>query len=404
MAIVSCTALLDVIRHLQFLDDAQAAEALALGGGRAADVRVVAKAMIQRGWLTVFQVNQLLAGYGPALRIGPYLILDRLGKGGQSEVYKARHVETGWVVALKVIRASQLTAPLAARQFLEEMMAMAELNHPNIVQFWDVDKADDAYYCAMEFIEGTDLGKVVQLQGRLPPAIAAEYTRQAALGLQHAYEHCIVHRDIKPSNLYLTQAPIASDAPKSRSACRSPLVKILDWGLARFPLRAQAAVANGDEAVDQIVGTADYMAPEQASNPGVVDIRADVYSLGCSLYYLLTGHPPFAGSTVLQKIMKHQSDVAEPVEQVNPDVPSELANLVRRLMAKAPQQRCQTPVAVALALAPFCRREQPNQTRRSLAAGPQPKDRRRPRDDTPPLSATITRGLPRPLRDKNADS
>src|SRR5262249_36470783 len=150
---------------------------------------------------------------------GPYVILDRLGKGGQSEVYKACHPEYGWTVALKVLRSETMTTPAAAQQFLQEMDAMARLNHLNIVQFWDVDKAGDAYYCAMEFVGGTARGKVVRLRGPLRVAEAAEYTRQTALGLQHAHEHSLVHRDIKPVTLSLT-------SPACPTAAAPPLIKI----------------------------------------------------------------------------------------------------------------------------------------------------------------------------------
>src|SRR5262249_15079329 len=204
MAIVSSGALFDVLREYNLLSYQRFTEALAMAQGRCADVRQLARTLIQKGWFTVFQMNQMLAGHGGDLVLGPYHILDRLGKGGQSEVYKARHVEYGWIVALKVIRTEILTRPQIAEQFLLEMQAMAELNHPNIVQFLDADKAGDAYYCAMEFVEGTDLGKVVRLQRRLWPGPASEYVRQTAMGLQHAYENNLVHRDIKPVNLFLT--------------------------------------------------------------------------------------------------------------------------------------------------------------------------------------------------------
>jgi serine/threonine-protein kinase len=388
MAIVSCGALIDVLRQLRLLDEPSLAALFAAGGGRCADVRSVAKSLIQRGLFTVYQMNQLLAGHGKELILGPYIILDRLGKGGQSDVYKARHSEHEWVVALKVIRAAALSTSAATQQFLQEMTAMAELDHPNIVQFLDVDKADDTYYCAMEFVEGTDLAKVVQLQGPVASAVAADYTRQVALGLQHAHEHSIVHRDIKPMNLYLTAKPNSSGSPAVGDG--AALVKILDWGLAGFRLSAAKKPQSADGTSHKLIGTADYMSPEQAVDAGAVDIRADIYSLGCSLYFLLTGQTPFSGNTVLQKVMQHQVETARPVEEMQPELPAGLAAVVKRMMAKKPEERYQTPVAVALALAPFCRASAVADSQRTWSLSThQLLDRRRPLDETPSISGTL---------------
>lgn len=395
MAIVSSGALFDVLRQYCLLSPQHLAEALSLAQGRFADVRALARMLLQRGWFTVYQINQLLAGHGKHLILGPYHILDRLGKGGQSEVYKARHAEFEWTVALKVIRSDYLSTAEAAAQFIQEMEAMAELEHPNIVGFWDTDKADGAYYCAMEFIDGTDLGKVVRLTGCLPPALACDCVRQAALGLQHAHEHNLVHRDIKPVNLFLTQPAAPPSAPHLFSgqlapAPSLPLIKILDWGLAslRLPQCKEIAVEN-KHLCHNVVGTADYLSPEQAINPTTVDIRGDIYSLGCTLYYLLSGQVPFNGTTAMQKILQHQKAEPPAVESYNPDVHPALAALVRRMMAKKPEDRFQTPAAVALALTPFCRG--------SECATPAPRRQAHPRpdrlpDDTPMLSATLGAG------------
>jgi serine/threonine protein kinase len=393
MAIVSSGALLDVLRQYNLLSKQQIHEVLSLAQGRCADVRMLAKSMIKMGWFSVFQVNQLLAGHGKDLVLGPYQILDRLGKGGQSEVYKARHPEHGWTVALKVIRSEHLSNPAAAEQFFLEMQAMAELDHPNIVQFWDADKADNAYYCAMEFVEGTDLGKVVRLQNYLPPAQAAEYVRQAALGLQHAHEHNLVHRDIKPVNLFLTNQPTAASLPAAWTGLEQPnkeappLIKILDWGLAsmRTGVEAEKGLRENGQGYT-VVGTADYLSPEQAVNPQAVDIRSDIYSLGCTLYYLLTGQTPFAGNSIMQKIMLHQMEEPALVEELNPDVPPALAAIVRRMMAKKPECRFQTPAAVALALKPLCRGDLPTTPHDGRS---RPLERACRHEDTPIPSGTI---------------
>jgi serine/threonine protein kinase len=365
MALVSSGALIDVLRQVGLLSNQQLAEMLACAHSRCSEVRPLARMLVRRGWLNVYQINQLLAGHGANLILGPYHILDRLGKGGQSEVYKARHPAYQWIVALKVIRSEHLASAKAAAQYMQEMEAMADLNHPNIVQFWDADKAGDAYYCAMEFIEGTDLGKVVRLTGRLPAARACEYIRQTALGLQHAHEHNLVHRDIKPVNLFLTQpavptAPLDEISTQPPSPAETPLVKILDWGLASLRLSAAPnAAAQKSPTSHRVIGTADYLSPEQAINPHGVDIRGDIYSLGCTFYYLLTGQVPFNGKTMMQKIVQHQNTEAPAIEALAPEVPPAVTAIVSRMMAKKPQDRFQTPAAVAMALAPFCRDDAP---------------------------------------------
>jgi serine/threonine-protein kinase len=396
MAIVSSGALFDVLRQYNLLSSPQLAEVLRLAQGRCAHVRVLARMLIQKGWFTVFQINQLLAGHGKDLVLGPYHILDRLGKGGQSEVYKARHPENGWTVALKVVRTNRLANPQAADHFLLEMQAMAELEHPNIVQFWDADKVGDALYCAMEFVEGTDLGKVVRLQSWLPPAHAAEYVRQTALGLQHAHEHNLVHRDIKPVNLFLTHRPppkaVGGKFGSSQSREGAPLIKILDWGLAS--LNSSGETAHQADQSGQgyaVVGTADYLSPEQAVDPQGVDIRGDIYSLGCTFYYLLTGRTPFDGASVMEKVVQHQTEEPPPLESLNPDVPPAMVAIVRRMMAKKPEDRFQTPAAVAVALKSLGRGDLPTTARRDLPLRKIP-DRAGQHEDTPIPSGTITPG------------
>jgi serine/threonine-protein kinase len=394
MTIVNSGALIDVLRQHRLLSQRQLAE-VAHAHARNTNVRQLAKTLIQRGWFTVYQMNQLLAGRGAALTLGPYQILDRLGKGGQSEVYKARHLDNDWTVALKVIRSDYLLQTSEGiAHFLREVQAMAELNHPNIVEFWDADKVGEAYYFAMEFIEGTDLGKVVQLIGRLSPESASDYVRQAALGLQHAHEHNLVHRDIKPVNLFLTQPVVKPPSWHGRpvaapKAPAPPLVKILDWGLASLRCSAEIDKEVDSQQCEQaFVGTADYLSPEQALDPQNVDIRSDIYSLGCTFYFLLVGRVPFVGATVMHKIVQHQKDEPEPVEVVNPDVPPALAAIVRRMMAKKPTDRFQTPAAVALALTPFCRSDGCH----LRALGHNTTAPRPTPDDTPRLSGTLGQG------------
>jgi eukaryotic-like serine/threonine-protein kinase len=280
------------------------------------------------------------------VQVGPYVILNRLSKSGRSEVYKARHVDSGLIVALKVIQSERLATPGAVNQLLLEIEALAELEHPNIVQFCDADKTGDTFYCAMEFVVGTDLANVVRKEGPLRPFLAAEYCRQAALGLQCAHEHNLVHRDIKPINLLLTQ--VSEEA--------RPLIKILDWGLASLRPTFDAAEEPADRSSEtKDIGTAGYQSPEQVANPDQADIRGDIYSLGCTLFFLLTGRTPLAAATPTQKDAPETPTDFTDVEKLIPEVPRGLGSIVRRMMAKESGDRFQTPAAAALALWPFCR-------------------------------------------------
>ena len=367
MAIVTASALIELLRRLHLLTPEQLAAVHRMAKDPRIEPRLIARTLMQRGWLTVYQVNQLLSGHGRELVLGSYHILDRLGQGGQSLVFKARHTEQDWIVALKVIRNELLYSPEARQQFLSEMEAMAHLEHPNVVEFWDAGEAGDTFYCAMEYIEGTDLGKLVRLTGMLSPTKACDYMRQTANGLQHAHERNLIHRDIKPVNLILTSLPGPPVDPFLVRLGKAPpppapsIIKILDWGLACLrPSRERGIGPSNGTPTKAIIGTADYLSPEQARNADLADIRSDIYSLGCTFYYLLTGQPPFPGGTLMQKLIQHQQAEPTPVEEINPEVPLALGNIVRRMMAKKPEERYHTPAAVALALAPFCRKGSDN--------------------------------------------
>ncbi|MFO0970530.1 MAG: serine/threonine-protein kinase [Gemmataceae bacterium] len=353
MGIVSSGALCDALRRRRLVSASSFSEILHLAQGRSQDARGLAKLLVQRGWLTLFQMREILRGGVDNLVIGPYHVLDLLGKGGLSQVFKARHAEQGWIAALKVLRPEALCDAPGRRQFLEEMEAMAQMSHPNVVEFCDVDQADETFYFAMEFVEGVDLGKRVALAGPLPPHEACDYIRQAALGLQHAHERNIVHRDIKPMNLFLTQAPVLEAGNlRGQAAPLRSLIKIIDWGLALRRLPG-AALDEHEDSRPSMVGTADYLAPEQAQDSWSVDIRADIYGLGCTFYYLLTGQPPFPQRHLGQKLMMHRKERPRPLSEFRRDVPGEVDDILKRMMAKTPAQRFQTPAAVALALVPF---------------------------------------------------
>ncbi|MFL5338854.1 MAG: serine/threonine-protein kinase, partial [Gemmataceae bacterium] len=304
--------------------------------------RELAKELVQRGWLTHYQAKQLLAGHGGDLTVGPYRVLDRLGQGGMGQVFQALHVPMNRVVALKVVRPDLMSDPTTLRRFRREVHNAAQLSHPNIVTVFDANQIKDVFFLAMEYIDGIDLAALVRDAGPQPVAPACDYVRQAALGLHHAHERGIIHRDVKPSNLLVTRAEPAG------------VVKILDMGLARaaaVELQAAHSVLTVD---GTIVGTPDFMSPEQAKNSAAVDHRSDLYSLGCTLYFLLTGRLPFPDGNVMDKLMKHQLEQPYPVELVRNDVPAELLPVLQRTMAKRPDDRYQGGEELSAALAPFC--------------------------------------------------
>jgi CheY-like chemotaxis protein len=275
-----------------------------------------------------------------------YEVLEQLGSGGMGVVYKARHRLMDRVVALKVIHPRLLNEPGMARRFRREVRAAARLAHPNIVAAYDAEQSGTTHFLVMEFVEGTDLERLTA--GRqLAAAEACGYVRQAALGLQHAFERDMVHRDIKPQNLMRT--------PEGR-------IKILDFGLAHFvsealpALRADADRASAAGAATDsgaLFGTADYLAPEEAEDSRQADIRADIYSLGCTLYRLLAGRVPFPGGSFTEKVIAHRRAAPVALTDLRPDLPEGLARVVRRMMAPEPYLRYQTPAEAATALAPF---------------------------------------------------
>ena len=338
MPVDSLPELVDLVRRLQLLPPPQLAE---LTDGLPAsfpEPRALAAELVRRGWLTPYQINQIFLGRGAGLVLGPYVLLERLGEGGMGEVFKARHQKLGRVVALKLIRKDRLDNPAAVRRFHREVQAAAQLEHPNIVRAYDAGEAGGAHFFVMEYVEGTDLARLVKRHG--PPSIerACDYARQAALGLQHAYERGLVHRDVKPANLLLT--------------AKGDVVKVLDMGLARLDRPDHDAGASTTLTQEgAVMGTPDYIAPEQARDSHTVDIRADLYSLGCTLYFLLTGRVPFPGGSLTEKLLRHTLDEPRPVQEVRPDTPPGVAAVVRQLMAKRPEDRYQTPAEAAAALA-----------------------------------------------------
>jgi eukaryotic-like serine/threonine-protein kinase len=273
----------------------------------------------------------------PELRDHPrYRIVERLGEGGMGVVYKAEHRMMERLVALKVISLDFTANPTAVDRFRQEVRAAAKLSHANIVTAHDAEQAGDLHFLVMEYVEGISLARLVQKKGPLPPAQVALFVRQVAQGLHHAHTHNMIHRDIKPHNLMVT---------------RKGQVKILDFGLARFANLTGTHLTKAE----MVVGTPDYMAPEQARDSRKVDTRTDLYSLGCTMYFLLTGQPPFEAESAIALMFKHCEDEPVPVSEFRDDVPEELLAIMRKLMAKNPADRYQTPAEAATSLMPFIR-------------------------------------------------
>jgi serine/threonine protein kinase len=309
------------------------------------DVHGLVHELLIRDWLTAYQVNQLLQGQGDHLTLGPYLLLERLGAGGAGQVFKARHRKMDRLVAVKVLHDELATDGECVARFLREIQIVSQLDHPNLIPAYDAGPFGNSYFLAMKYIEGTDLGRLVKKGGPLLVSQGCEYVRQAALGLQHLHRHGLVHRDIKPHNLMIG---------------RDGVIKVADLGLARGAggqttefTRARSVGVTPAGAGP--MGTTDYLAPEQAIDFHAADIRADIYSLGCTLWYLLLGQPPFPGRSLAETLLSHQTREVPAIEKLRRDVPGGLAAVLRRMLAKRPEDRYQTPDEVAEAVAPYSR-------------------------------------------------
>lgn len=302
----------------------------------------VARRLVERGLLTRWQADRLLDGQR-AFFLGRYRLLDQIGSGGMGAVFKARQESLGRIVALKVMSSTLVRDPDAVARFRQEMQAAAALHDPHIVAAYDAESVGDTHFLVMEYVEGHDLGYLLKRDGRLEIAWACECIRQAALGLQHAYEQGLVHRDLKPTNLLVVED----------SASHRPLIKMLDMGLAR--LVSEAGDDAGLTQTGQVLGTPDYIAPEQAADTRQADIRSDIFSLGCTLFRLLTGNVPFPGKTVMEKLMSRALHDAASVRTQRPEVSAELDAVLAKMLAREPRDRYQTPGEVATALSPFAK-------------------------------------------------
>ncbi|WP_202921212.1 bifunctional serine/threonine-protein kinase/formylglycine-generating enzyme family protein [Anatilimnocola aggregata] len=299
---------------------------------RPKDAAAFARALIDREKLTQFQATELLSGSTTPLVLGDYVLLAKIGAGGMGQVFKARHRHMKRQAAIKLLPPALTKDEAAVKRFQREVEAAAKLSHPNIVQTYDAGVQRGVWYLVMEHVEGRDLAGVVASDGPLPIPQAIDCIRQAAQGLAFAHDNGVVHRDIKPANLLLD---------------KKGTVKILDMGLARLDDANQDGLTESG----QVMGTVDYMAPEQAFDVHTVDARADIYSLGCTLYRLLTARNMYDAESLVQKLMAHQNKPIPPLAVHRPDVPKSLAAIYERMVAKKPEDRYQTMAEVEAALA-----------------------------------------------------
>ncbi|WP_437226129.1 lipopolysaccharide core heptose(II) kinase RfaY [Planctomicrobium sp. SH661] len=324
-----------------------------------------AEFLVETDVITAWQAAKLLQGKHKGFFLGKYKLLRLLGKGGMSSVYLAEHVLMRRRCAIKVLPWKLVKDSSYLQRFHREAQAVAALDHPNIVRAYDIDHEKDGnleiHFLVMEYVEGRNLFDLVQIAGPVDAVTAADYIRQGALGLAHAHKAGMVHRDVKPGNFIVDQ---------------HGTVKLMDLGLARV------SAEDGDHSLtiahdERVLGTADYLAPEQAVDSHLVDTRADLYSLGCTMYFLLTGRPPFNEGTLTQRLLAHQTKEPTPIETLRPDVPESLLSILRKLMVKDRDARIQTAEEAAAELTQWLSSQASGEEQRTqpvrgeaLSAGP----------------------------------
>ena len=308
-----------------------------------ASPKKLASLLVGAGMITQFQAEQFLLGKWRGFTIGKYKVLERLGFGGTGTVYLCEHLMVRRKVAVKVLPATKADNPAALGRFYREARAAGVLDHPNLVKCHDIDQDGSLHFLVMDFVDGSSLQTIIAKFGSMNVEYAAHCIKQACHGLQHAHEAGLVHRDVKPANILLD---------------RKGTIRVLDLGLARF--------FNDDEDLltlkydeKNVLGTADYVAPEQALNSHEVDIRADIYSLGATFYFLLAGQPPFPEGKAAQKLIWHQMKEPTPVHELRPEVPRDVSAIVTKMMCKKPAGRYATPGEVITALDPWTKGEPP---------------------------------------------
>ncbi len=293
----------------------------------------IAEWLVAQNYVTAWQAEKLLQAKHRGFFLGPYQLVNRVARGGMSTIYAGKHTVSGAIHALKVLPLSRMNKASYLPRFYREAEIAKRLQHPNIVRVFDVysasDGRNDVHFMAMELLSGRDLATVVNSDGPLPAAVAVNYIRQAAVGLAYAHAAGLVHRDIKPGNLFLSN---------------DGLLRILDLGLAADFESEQNLTREYNE---RVLGTADYLAPEQAVDSHTADARADIYSLGCTFYFLLAGKPPFPEGTLLQRMLAHQKQTPPPLTDFRSDLPDELIHLLKQMLQKKRELRIQSAAAVA---------------------------------------------------------
>jgi serine/threonine-protein kinase len=352
---MDANAFIQVLTDCGLLFDRRLDRALKELTGKVTDAKVLARELIQRGVLTAYQANHILTGRGKELVLGQYRIVERLGQSITGQTYKAVHATMGRMVVIRVMAPHLAANPEERSRFTREVQNIAQLSHTNILTAFDAFEVGGLYILVMEYVEGMDLAALVHHAGPLPIQLACNFLRQTALGLQHAFERGLNHSNIRPENILIAgyQANRAGTDTSSSSAVPRGVVKILNLGLA--DLTEPGTVFSGtNKPVKSTVVAPDFIAPETALNARAADIRSDIYSLGCILYFTLSGKPPFPDGTSNDKIFAHQFKDPVQLERIRPDVPAKLGAVIRKMMAKKPAERYLTPAELANELTPFC--------------------------------------------------
>jgi serine/threonine protein kinase len=330
----SVEELLQLIRKSGMIDEAKLGSYLQrreFARGLPSDPRDFADDLVRDGVLTYFQAEQYLLGKWRGFTIGKFKLLERVGVGGMGQVFLCEHMFMKRRVAVKVLPPAKAEQPAALGRFYREARAAGSLQHNNVVRTHDIDQDGNLHFIVMDYVDGADLLSIVKKFGQMNIDRAVSYIHQTAVGLDYAFRSGLIHRDIKPGNVLVDRKGVA---------------RILDMGLARFYKdHSDQLTMKYDDKI--VLGTADYVAPEQVANSHSVDIRADVYGLGATFYFLLAGHPPFPVGTVSQKLLWHRTKEPTPIQEIRPEVPDGLAQILARMMAKDPKARYQTPAQVA---------------------------------------------------------
>jgi serine/threonine protein kinase len=299
------------------------------------DAEELLRELLRQKKLTKFQAEQVWQGEGKSLVLGNYLLLEKIGAGGMGQVFKAQHRRMDRIVAIKMLPVAMTKDQPAIARFEREVKAGAKLEHPNIVTAHDADQANGVHFLVMQYVEGSDLSALVKQNGPFPVEKAVNYILQAAKGLEFAHKKGVVHRDIKPANLLLDS---------------EGTIKILDMGLARIESVGDAAPQADLTNTGAVMGTVDYMAPEQALDTKTADARADIYALGCSLFYLLTGKAIYDGDTLMKKLVAHREQPIPSIRSVRAEVPEQVEAAFKKMVAKKTEDRNKSMTEVIAAL------------------------------------------------------